>query len=288
MSRILLGAHVSAAGGLWKAFERAAALEAESLQIFTRAPGRWHAKALTPSDVQRFRKARLEAGSPPVIAHDIYLTNLASPDDAIRRRSVETLTEEIRRCEELGIDGLVCHLGAHGGAGDEVGLSRYADSLAGVLGSTRQLPVLLETTAGQGTCLGHRFSHLGRVIRETGSDPRLKVCLDTCHVFAAGYDLTTREGYDQVWREFDEDIGRERLAALHLNDSKKPLGSRVDRHTHIGQGELGLEPFRRLVNDESLAGIPMILETPESETMHRVNLDLLKSLRACPAAACDR
>lgn len=287
MGQALLGAHVSAAGGLWKAFARADELRAECLQIFTRAPGRWKANLLPEAQIRQFREARARAGSPPVIAHDIYLTNLASSNEAIRRRSTETLVDELLRCERLGLDGLVCHLGAHGGDGDDVGLARYSESLAQVLDATSDctLPILLETTAGQGSCLGHRFEHLGEVIRANGNHPRLKVCLDTCHVHAAGYDITTQEGYRRTWEEFEQSIGRSRLVALHLNDSKKPIGSRVDRHTHIGQGEIGLEPFRWLVNDPALEGLAMIIETPESEKMHRVNLDRLKSLRASPGAA---
>ncbi len=275
----LLGAHVSAAGGHHKVFARAASLGCEAIQLFTRAPGRWKAKAIEQKQAERFRQERQAHGHPPVIAHDIYLSNLAAEDDTIRQKSIESTIEEVQRCHLLGLDGLVCHLGAH--HQEEIGLKRYAEALAIILDQTEATPanILLETCAGQGTTLGHRLEHLAFVLGQNNRHPRLGVCLDTCHVFAAGYDLTSQEAYQHFWQTFEREIGLEKLQALHLNDSKKPLASRVDRHDHIGQGEIGELPFRLLVQDQRLAGLPMVIETPEMESMHQVNLELLKSWR---------
>lgn len=276
-----LGAHLSSAGSLERAFARAAESGAECVQIFTRAPSRWQGRVLGPEEIERFREARREAGNLPAVAHDLYLTNLASQAPAIRQRSVDSQVEELERCAALGLDALVCHLGACGPQAEEAGLDLLSQGVAEVLARTEGNPVrlLLETTAGQGTCLGHRFEHLARVLEANGGSPRLGVCLDTCHVFAAGYDLVEEAAYEATWSDFDRILGLDRLLAIHLNDSLKPLGSRVDRHAHIGQGELGETPFRRLVRDPRVAGVPMFLETPESETMLRANLDLLKSYR---------
>lgn len=281
MSGPRLGAHVSAAGSLDLAFARGRECGAESLQIFTRAPGRWRGRSLGEEEIQRFRASREEAGHPPVLAHDLYLTNLAAADPEVRGRSINSQVEELGRCAALGVDGLVCHMGAALDAPEEEALARLADGVREVLDRTEGLPVrlLLETTAGQGTCLGHRFEHLARVLERCRGEARLGVCLDTCHVFAAGYDLQAEEAYEDTWTRFDQLLGLDRLGALHLNDSRKGLGSRVDRHAHIGAGALGEAPFRRLVRDPRFKGLPMILETPEAESMHRVNLARLKALR---------
>ncbi len=275
--RVLLGAHVSAAGGHARAFERARAIGADCLQIFTRAPSRWRGKPLTAAEVRAFRAEHEASGGPAVLAHDMYLTNLAAEDPHVFARSLESLIDEVCRCHQLGLDGLVLHLGSHLGRGEGSGLTGFIRGLEEVLRATPPLPLLLETTAGQGHCLGHRFEHLAEVLSRIGSQ-RLGVCLDTCHVFAAGYDLRTTPGYRRTFREFQRLIGMDRLWALHLNDSKSPLGSRLDRHAHIGQGMIGVEAFRRLVTDPRLSGIPMILETPEHQTMHSVNLSLLRQM----------
>jgi deoxyribonuclease-4 len=274
-----LGAHVSAQGGAFQIFARGQAIGAECLQLFTRAPSQWKAAPLTEAAVARFKSERKAHGNPSVIAHDIYLNNLAAADDVIRRRSIETMVEEVGRCHQLGIDGLVCHLGAH--ADGELGLHRYSEAMAEIFERTvaQPLPILLETCAGQGTTLGHQLEHLARIIALNGGDGRLGVCVDTCHLFAAGYDLRKRQDYDAFWRSFDDLIGLDRLKALHLNDSKKALGSRVDRHDHIGLGEIGVSTFRWLVRDGRFKKVPAVIETPELETMHKVNLDTLKALR---------
>lgn len=274
-----LGAHVSAAGGAHKIFARGADIGAECLQLFTRAPSQWRAAPLTPEGIALFRKERKAHGNPSVIAHDIYLNNLAAANAEVRRRSIETMVEEVERCHLLGIDGLVCHLGAH--ADLEVGLKLYADALGEIFHRTEEhpLPVLLETCAGQGTTLGHRLEHIARILELTDAHPRIGVCVDTCHVFAAGYDLRKKAGYDGFWGSFDQLIGLERLKALHLNDSKKALGTRVDRHDHIGAGEIGPSTFRWLVRDGRFRKLPAVIETPELETMHKTNLETLKTLR---------
>lgn len=274
-----LGAHVSAAGGAYKIFARGAEIEAECLQLFTRAPSQWNASPLTPEGIALFRKERKAHGNPSVIAHDIYLNNLAGADDQIRRRSIETMVEEVGRCHALGIDGLVCHLGAH--ADLETGLKLYAEALLEIFSRTEgePLPILLETCAGQGTTLGHRLEHIASILDLTGAHHRIGVCVDTCHVFAAGYDLRKKAGYDEFWQAFDSLIGIDRLKALHLNDSKKALGTRVDRHDHIGEGEIGPSAFRWIVRDGRFRKIPAVIETPELETMHKVNLEALKALR---------
>ncbi len=274
-----LGAHVSAAGGAYRIFARGAEIGAECLQLFTRAPSQWNAAPLTPEGIALFRKERKAHGNPSVIAHDIYLNNLAGANEEIRRRSIETMVEEVGRCHALGIDGLVCHLGAH--ADLDTGLDLYAAALREIFERTphEPLPILLETCAGQGTTLGHRLEHIGRILELTEGNPRIGVCVDTCHVFAAGYDLRKKSGYDAFWHTFDELIGLDRLKALHLNDSKKALGSRVDRHDHIGLGEIGPAAFRWLVRDGRFRKIPAVIETPELETMHAENLQALKELR---------
>lgn len=278
----LLGAHLSAAGTFTKALDRAAELRAEALQIFTRAPGMWRARDFREGEAEAFRQRRAEIGGIPAIAHDIYLTNLAAPPGDLRDKSIATLVDERKRCAELGLDGLVCHMGAHLGDGVDVGLERYAAGLREVLARTPGLHtrILLENAAGQGSCLGSEIEHLGRVLAMVDVPDELGVCIDTCHAFASGYDLTTPEGYERLWDELERHVGLASLRAFHLNDSKKGLSCHVDRHEHIGRGFLGKETFARLLHDPRVAGIPMVIETPEMEDgMDRVNLALLRKLR---------
>lgn len=278
--KIKLGAHVSAAGGLYRIFERGEELGCECLQLFTRPPSRWNAPQLKPDQVELFLRARAARPRQSVIAHDIYLNNPAAENAEIRERSIDTLVEELERCHTLGIDGLVCHIGSHPG-GPEVGVPRYAEAIRTVLERTAHssTSILLETCAGQGACLGHRLEHLAEIMEFNEGHPRLGVCVDTCHLFAAGYDLRKREQYEEFWREFDSLIGLERLKAFHLNDSKRPLSSRVDRHDHIGLGEIGESTFTFILKDPRFAGLPAVIETPEYETMARTNLERLKALR---------
>lgn len=272
MSLGLLGAHVSSAGKLSKAFERAAQVGADCLQIFTRAPSQWAARPL--QEPEAFREAHRLAGSPPVFAHDLYLTNLAAEDPLIRERSIESQIVEMQRCAELGVQGLVCHMGSH--PEEHSGLRLLDEAIGRILSeSPENVQMLLETCAGQGNCLGHRFEHLAYLLERY---PALGVCVDTCHMLAAGYDLVSEEGYERTWERFRELVGFERLKLLHLNDSQKPCGSRVDRHANIGKGAIGEEAFRRLLTDPRFEFIPGLIETPDSEKMHKKDLNLLRRL----------
>lgn len=263
-----LGAHMSIAGGLPRAVDRAAASRCEALQIFTKSAGQWKARELPAEEVLLFRRRLEETGIHPVVAHNSYLINLAAASPALRAQSVAALGEELDRAELLGLDGLVMHPGSYTSGTEEEGLRLIAEGLASLLADRpgAKTMVLLEHTAGQGTNLGHRFEHLAALLDALNHSPRVGVCLDTCHLLTAGYDLCSDEGYEDTFRQFDRLIGLDRIRVFHLNDSKKPCGSRVDRHEHIGRGCLGLEPFRRLLNDPRFRGLPMLLETPKLET----------------------
>lgn len=277
-----LGAHESIAGGLHKAFDRAASVGCDALQVFVKPNRRWAVRPLTPEDVARFRTKAEETGIRPVVGHASYLLNLASPDRALWERSRDTLVIELRRCDALGVAWLVLHPGSHVGQGEEAGLARVAQAIGEVHAAAPgvRTRILLETTAGQGTSLGHRFEQLAWLADRTPQGERLGVCLDTCHVFAAGYELRTPEGYAATMEAFDRIVGVKRLCALHLNDSKGALGSRLDRHEHIGQGRIGRDGFRYLLNDARLEGLPGLLETPKGDDLQedRENLALLRSL----------
>lgn len=279
----LFGAHESVAGGLHLAFDRIGSVEGESLQIFTRNQRQWKAAPLTDEEVHLFKTAWREAGDIPVASHASYLVNLGSSKEELAAKSVSAFTGELVRCDRLGIPWVVIHPGSHGGAGIEQGLSnivRHLDAVFTAAGPASEAKVLLETTAGQGTGLGSSFEELGRIISCSSYPDRLGVCLDTCHIFAAGYDIRTPAAYEQTMAEFERHIGLDRLCFFHLNDCKKDLGSRVDRHDHIGRGMIGLDGFRLLVNDPRFAEHPMTLETPKGENLKedRENLELLRSL----------
>jgi deoxyribonuclease-4 len=259
---------MSIAGGLPRAVDRAKASRCQALQIFTKSVGQWRARALPPEEIARFRRRADETGIRPVVAHNSYLINLAAASPALRARSVAALGEELDRAESLGLEGLVMHPGSYTTGDEQEGLRFIGDGLVTLLGERprARTMVLLEQTAGQGTNLGHRFEHIAAILDRVGGSPRVGVCLDTCHLLTAGYDLCTEAGYEDTFREFDRLVGLDRIKVFHLNDSKKPCGSRVDRHEHIGKGCLGLEPFRRLLNDPRFADLPMLLETPKLET----------------------
>ena len=277
-----LGAHESISGGLHKAFDRAQSVGCETLQIFVKSNRSWAVKPLTEEDIARFKAKAEETGIQPVVVHTSYLLNLGTPDDTLWKRSRDTLTIELERCEALGVPYLVLHPGSHVGTGEEAGLARVAQALGEVHAATPGFcaQILLETTAGQGTNLGYCFEHLGWLLEHTPMGERMGVCLDTCHVFAAGYELRTPEGYAATMGTFDHIVGLERLLALHLNDSMGDLGNRKDRHEHIGKGHIGLEGFRHVLNDSRLANLPGLLETPKSDDLHedRENLVVLRSL----------
>ena len=292
-----LGAHLSIAGGLPRAVDRAEASGCAALQIFTKSAGQWRARPLPPEEIALFRRRVRQTGIRPVVAHNSYLINLASADAALRERSIASLCDELDRAEALGLDGLVMHPGSFTSGTEAGGLRLIADGLARIFDARpdARTRILLEHTAGQGTNLGHRFEHLAEIIERLDGTRRVGVCLDTCHLIAAGYDIRSAEGYDETFRQFGRIVGLSRLKVFHFNDSKKPCGSRVDRHEHIGKGCLGLEPFRRILNDPRFATLPMLLETPKLDTpesrrksdvdpLDRVNLDVLRGLIGKPAA----
>jgi deoxyribonuclease-4 len=259
---------LSIAGGLPRAVDRARASRCDALQIFTKSAGQWRARPLPVEEIERFRQRVAETDIRPVVAHNSYLINLATAQSELRAQSIAALGEELDRAAALGLDGLVMHPGSFTSGTESDGLRLIAEALERLLserpdGTTQ---ILLEHTAGQGTNLGHRFEHLAQIIERVGGTPRIGVCIDTCHLLAAGYDICSAQGYRQTFEMFDRIIGIERLRLFHLNDSKKPCGSRVDRHEHIGKGCLGLEPFRMLLNDPRFANHPMLLETPKLET----------------------
>ena len=263
-----LGAHLSIAGGLPRAVDRAVASKCEALQIFTKSAGQWRARPIPAEEIALFRKRVRDTGIRPVVAHNSYLINLASANDALRVQSIAALGEELDRAEALGLDGLVMHPGSYTDGSEQQGLDLIADGLRVLLKARprARTKVLLEHTAGQGTNLGHRFEHLAYIIDRLNQSRRIGVCLDTCHLLTAGYDMCSDAGYQATFEEFDRLVGLDRIKVFHLNDSKRPCGSRVDRHEHIGKGCLGLDPFRRLLNDPRFSSLPMLLETPKLDT----------------------
>lgn len=277
------GAHMSISGGIALAFDRLAAIDGEALQIFTANQRQWQPKTPSPAEVKAFIARRRKSPGVPVASHDSYLINLASPKEETTEKSIAAFTEELRRCAALTIEYLVVHPGSHLGEGVEAGLKRFTANLDQAISQAdtgHQVMVLLETTAGQGTNLGASFEELATIIAGSAHPKQLGVCYDTCHTFAAGYDIRTPKTYAKTMTEFDRLIGLERLKFFHLNDASKGLGSRIDRHTHIGQGEITVEGFRNLVNDPRFADHPMVLETPKSDDLHedRENLKVLRSL----------
>ena len=256
---------MSIAGGYFKAVEAAAELQMESVQIFTKNNNQWKAKVLSEEDISLFREAVVRTGIRMPCAHDSYLINLASPDETLWTRSLDAFVVELERAEALGLAGLVMHPGSCVGASEEDGIARVVTGLGKALEKTNgfEVEIWVEATAGQGSSLGHRFEHLRAILDGLQMNPRVGVCVDSCHLFAAGYPLSEPADYVATMRQFDEIVGLDRIRAFHLNDSKRELGSRVDRHEHIGQGHLGREAFRNILNDKRFAGIPMYLETPK-------------------------
>ena len=280
----LFGAHMSIAGGFHNALLDAETRGCDCVQLFTKQPSQWAAKPIDAEQVRLFRVTLRRTKLKFPTAHDSYLINLASPDETLYRKSIEAFVVELERAEALGLRYLVMHPGAHMDDTEEAGLVRVAAALDEAHTRCRayRVKVLLETTAGQGTTLGHRFEHLARILALVADPKRLGVCLDTCHVFAAGYAIGTEAEYRQTMDHFDRLIGVRRILAFHVNDSLKPFGSRVDRHAHIGSGTMGVEPFRLLVNDPRFRDRPMFLETAKEEIddrhMDEVNLETLRGL----------
>jgi len=275
-----LGVHASIAGGIEKSLSRAEQLNCRALQIFTRNASRWQSKPLSPQSIADFRKAAAQSPIEQIFVHDSYLINLAAPDEEKWQKSKAAFLDELERCSVLGIKGLVMHPGAHLGEGEEDGLQRIASAFREIFRSApRDVQVLLETTAGMGSHLGWKFEHLARII-ELVPEHDFGVCFDTCHVFAAGYDLSDRTGYQKTMTEFERLVGCNRIRLFHMNDSKKPCASRVDRHEHIGQGHIGEVGFACLMQDGRFTGVAKILETPQGdEHEHDLrNLALLRRL----------
>jgi deoxyribonuclease-4 len=279
----LIGAHISTKGGLSTVFDRAAAIDASAVALFAKNSNQWKGKVLTDDDCVTFTAQRTVQ---PLLTHASYLINLATTNEEFHRKSIAALVDELDRAERLGIHAVVLHPGAHMGAGSDAAVDQIARSLDAAHAAipNHRVVTLLETAAGQGSCVGCTFEELGQMIARVDDKRRVGICFDTCHVFAAGYDLRTRDGYERTIDEMERFVGLDNVGAFHLNDSKKPLGSRVDRHQHIGEGELGLEPFRLLLNDARFARIPKVIETPKTvETESDVkNLRTLRSLIGVP------
>jgi deoxyribonuclease-4 len=276
-----LGAHESVAGGLHFAFDHIKTVGGKALQIFTRNQRQWNPKPVSKEEQQLFAAAWEKQPSLPVTSHASYLINLASAKPDLIKKSIAAFVEELKRCELLKIPSVVMHPGSHGGDGVETGLERFTKNLDTALElADSDVKLLLETTAGQGTSLGCRFEELAIIINNSQHSDKLGVCVDTCHIFAAGYDIRSEKSYQATMDEFDKVVGTERIHFFHLNDSKKGLDCRVDRHEHIGQGEIGIEGFRNLLNDPRFANHPMTLETPKGKDLQedRDNLATLRGL----------
>ena len=275
---------MSVSGGMYRAFERAARTGCRTMQVFTKNNNRWEARAYSPEDVERYRLAAARTPVAPVLAHAAYLINLCAASQDVLRKSRAAFRDELDRCEALGILGLIVHPGSHVGSGEKEGMKRIAESLNLAHAHTAKYRTLsiLETTAGQGSSIGYRFEQLREIIDQVDEKDRMGVCLDTCHVFAAGYDISTEEGWLDTMEAFNDAVGFRRLAAIHVNDSRRELGSRIDRHDHIGKGRIGLVGFRMLMNDPRLDAVPKILETDKSDDMHEdvENMNVLRALRA--------
>lgn len=282
-ARPLLGAHMSIAGGLDQALLRGKAAGCDVIQIFSKSSNQWKAKPLLEEEIATFKKTRIETGIFPAMVHSSYLINIGSMKEEEWKKSIEALHIEMERVEALEIPYLVLHPGAHLGAGAEIGVSRAAEALNLLFQRTAgfKMKILIEVTAGQGSCIGSRFEEVGSILDRIKVPERIGVCFDTCHVFAAGYDLRTQAQYEETMTALDRAVGLPRVLAFHLNDCKKDLGCRVDRHEHIGQGKMGIAPFVSLMNDRRFFGLPMVLETPKGREMAEdiMNLAVLKGLR---------
>ncbi len=277
----LVGAHMSIAGGVYNAIDQATEVDATALQIFTKNNNRWAGKPISLEDADRFREKQAESNLRAVVGHTAYLINLASPKVDIYKKSIDALRDELIRADMLGLSDLVMHPGAHLDTGEAAAIKRIADTVNRIFDwlPDNKTRLSFEVTAGQGSSIGHRFEHIAEIIDKIEDKKRTSVCFDTCHAFAAGYELRTKRDFNTTFKAFDETIGLEYLEVFHVNDSKKPLGGRVDRHQHLGQGELGLEPFKFLMEDRRFRDIPKILETPKGDDPpknDRMNLDILR------------
>jgi deoxyribonuclease-4 len=296
-----IGAHLSVAGGVARAVDRAVLHGCEALQIFTKNANRWVSPPLDVLEIKRFRTALDRTGITPAVSHASYLINLATADPALRAMSIAAFVDELDRAHALGLLGVVIHPGTCTSGSEDDALRLIAEAVRAAFTARprRKTMVLFEHTAGQGRTVGHRFEHLATIIAHLDGSPRVGVCLDTCHLVASGYDITSPEGYRETFAAFDRLVGIDRLRVFHGNDSKRPCGSRVDRHAHIGEGCLGLEPFRWLMVDGRFAGLPIVIETEKTEGLHKPNqivadpldvrnLETLRTLRAETGASLVR
>lgn len=277
----LIGAHMSVAGGLDKAFERADALGCESMQIFTRSQRQWQARPVSLQEAEGFYRAWQRSNVKAVVSHASYLINIASPDAAVRAKSAAALREEVERCRHLNIDDIVLHPGFAMDAGIDAATANIAETLLRLFDVTQEYKtrILLETMAGQGTCVGGDLAHFTEILDKANWHPRIGLCIDTCHVFAAGYDLRSSDAYERLVAAADKHVGLSRVRCWHLNDSKAARGTHLDRHAHLGEGEIGLHPFALLMNDERFEETPTILETPKEGVGDEGNLSFLRKVR---------
>lgn len=276
---LLLGAHMSIAGGIHKAIERGESIGCTAIQIFTKSNRQWRAKELSDEEIELFKQAWKNSSITSIVAHASYLLNIGSSNPDLEKKSLEALKIEFQRCADLGIPYLIMHPGSHTNTDEKSCLAQVSKNINKLLAHIPDGVLLLETMAGQGSQVGYTFEQLAEIIKHVDEKRRVGVCIDTCHLFAAGYDLRTEKAYHDMWKHFDATIGIHKLKAIHINDSQKDLGSRVDRHTDIGKGKIGLDAFELLLNDPALFDVPKILETPKEDlTDDKRNLDTLMSL----------
>ena len=277
-----IGVHVSIAGKIWESLERAKALGCNTMQIFSRNPRGWQASEFDPSDIEHFKKLKIDYDIAPVAVHIPYIINLATPIDGLYKKSIVAYMEDIARADALGAEYVVTHLGSHVGTGEDKGIRRFSEALNQIVNKADlKTMVLLENTAGSGSCIGYRFEHIERIIDELDHPERVGVCLDTAHTFESGYDIKTKAGLEKTLKEFDKLVGLDKIKVVHFNDSLSTIGSHVDRHQHIGKGNIGLAAMKRIINHPGLRDAAFILETPkESDADDRRNIKIVKRLLA--------
>lgn len=273
-----IGVHVSIAGKIWESLERAKALGCNAMQIFSRNPRGWQASEFDPSDIENFKKLKIDYDIAPVAVHIPYIINLATPIDGLYKKSIVAYMEDIARADVLGAEYVVTHLGSHVGTGEDKGIRRFSDALNQIINKTRpKTMILLENTAGSGSCIGYRFEHIERIIDELDRPERVGVCLDTAHTFESGYDVKTKAGLEKTLKKFDKLIGLDKIKVVHFNDSLSTIGSHVDRHQHIGKGNIGLAAMRRIINHPKLKDAAFIMETPKkTDKDDKMNLKITK------------
>jgi deoxyribonuclease-4 len=275
-----IGVHVSIAGKIWESLERARALGCNTMQIFSRNPRSWQASEFDPSDIENFKKLKALYDIAPVAVHIPYIINLATPVDGLYRKSITAYIEDIARADVLGVEYVVTHLGSHVGTGEENGIKRFSSALNQIINKTKpKTMVLLENTAGSGSCIGYKFEHIKSIMGGFDHPERVGVCLDTAHTFESGYDIKTKAGLEKTLKKFDKLIGLDKIKVVHFNDSLSAFGSKVDRHQHIGKGDIGLEALKRVINHPGLKDAAFILETPKrTDKDDKRNIAVVKKL----------